>query len=52
MRDEEQDAYDNTPESLQEGERGQKMNDAIDAIEDARQSAESAADELDRAASE
>lgn len=35
LRDEEQDYYDNMPESLQDGERGQKAYDAIDAIDNA-----------------
>ena len=32
---EEQEAFDNMPESLQEGERGQAMTEAIDALESA-----------------
>lgn len=32
---EEQEAYDNMPESLQESERGQAMQEAIDALESA-----------------
>lgn len=35
LRDEEQDAHDNLPESLQEGEKGQAMEQAIEHIEDA-----------------
>lgn len=35
IRDEEQDAYDNLPESLQEGERGQDMQAAIENMENA-----------------
>ena len=35
VRDEEQEAYDNLPESLQEGERGQKMAEAADALDTA-----------------
>ena len=35
VRDEEQDAFDNMPESLQESERGEKMNTAIDALDEA-----------------
>lgn len=34
-KDEEQDAYDNLPESFQEGERGSVMSDAIDALDNA-----------------
>ena len=33
IRDEEQDAYDNLPESLQESERGENMQNCIDALE-------------------
>lgn len=33
LRDEEQDAFDNLPESLQGGERGEKMESAIDALD-------------------
>ena len=32
---EEQEAFDNMPESLQEGERGQAMTEVIDALESA-----------------
>jgi predicted RNase H-like nuclease (RuvC/YqgF family) len=35
VKDEEQDAFDNLPESLQEGERGQQMQTAIDAMDNA-----------------
>ena len=40
---EEQEAYDNMPESLQNGERGEAMQEAIDALE----SAVSSCEELD-----
>ena len=33
--EEEQEAYDNMPESLQNGERGEAMQEAIDALESA-----------------
>ena len=33
IRDEEQEAYDNLPESLQESERGENMQNCIDALE-------------------
>lgn len=33
LRDDEQDAYDNLPDSLQETERGQKMESAIEALD-------------------
>jgi len=38
--DDEQDAYNNLAENLQEGENGQKMQAAIDALESAVSSAE------------
>lgn len=34
VKDEEQEAYDNLPESLQYGERGEQMQENIDNIED------------------
>jgi hypothetical protein len=35
VRDDEQSAFDNMPESLQQGERGQASEDAIDALTEA-----------------
>lgn len=35
VRDGEQEAFDNMPESLQDGERGQTMQTAIDALDSA-----------------
>lgn len=35
LLDEEQDAFDNMPESLQQGEKGEKAQAAIDALEEA-----------------
>jgi formiminotetrahydrofolate cyclodeaminase len=35
VKDEEQDAFDNMPESLQEGERGEKMQQALDNLDTA-----------------
>ncbi|MEL7586653.1 MAG: hypothetical protein AAGU19_08050 [Prolixibacteraceae bacterium] len=35
LKDEEQEAYDNLPESLQDGERGQTMNEIIDTLDTA-----------------
>lgn len=35
IRCEEQDAYDNLPESIQDGERGDRMQDAIGNLDDA-----------------
>ncbi len=46
LRDAEQEAYDNTPESLQEGEKGEAMQSAIDALSEATDNAESAAHAL------
>lgn len=34
--EEEQEAYDNLPEAFQDGERGEKMSEAIDALDDAQ----------------
>ena len=35
IKDEEQEAYDNLPESLQDGEKGEKMTDAVDNLDSA-----------------
>ena len=35
IQDEEQEAYDNLPESLQECEKGERMSDAIDILDHA-----------------
>ena len=35
VRDEEEEAYDNLPESMQDGERGDMMQEAIDNLDDA-----------------
>lgn len=35
VRDEEQEAFDNMPEGLQQGERGQAMEEAVSTLEDA-----------------
>lgn len=34
VKDEEQEAYDNLPESLQYGERGERMQENVDTIEE------------------
>lgn len=34
IRDEEQEAYDNLPEALQDSERGENMQNCIDALEE------------------
>lgn len=49
IRDEEQDAFDNMPESLQQGEKGDKAQEAISNLEEAISSIESARDALDNA---
>ena len=41
-RDEEQDSYDNLPESIQDGERGQSMDEAISALDDCVENIEGA----------
>lgn len=33
VKDEEQEAYDNLPESMQSGEKGEKMSDAVNNLE-------------------
>lgn len=50
IRDEEQDAYDNMPESLQSSDNGSRMTDAIDAIDEAISSVEEAQQHIDEAA--
>lgn len=45
--DEEQEAYDSMPESLQDTERGEKSQNAIDTLESVRDQVLEAADELD-----
>lgn len=47
LQEEEQDAFDNLPESLQGGERGQQMEEYIQKIGDAVCSLGDAADYLD-----
>lgn len=49
VRDEEQDAFDNMPEGLQTGERGEKMESAISRMEDVLNDLESAVDGLNEA---
>ena len=41
VKDEEQEAYDNMPEGLQQGERGQASDAAIQQLEDAEQALDS-----------
>lgn len=47
--DEEQEAYDHLPESLQESERGEAMQTAIEAMESAMDSCEEAEGSLEEA---
>ncbi len=49
LRDEEQDYYDNMPESFQSGEKGDRAQEVIDALDEALDSLDSAADSLDTA---
>ena len=44
VKEEEQEAFDNMPESLQGAERGQAMEAAIEALEDAVERARAAAE--------
>jgi hypothetical protein len=50
IRDEEQDYYDNMPESFQDGEKGQAAEAAVSAMEDAISSIEEAEQSLTDAA--
>lgn len=47
IRDEEQEAFDNMPESLQASERGETMEDAISTMDDIISSLEDAESELE-----
>lgn len=49
IKNEEQEAYDNLPESLQEGDKGTKMSDAIDNLDSAYSSFEEVAESLEEA---
>lgn len=49
IKDEEQEAYDNLPESLQEGGKGEKMSEAIDNLDSAYSSLEEVAEYLEEA---
>lgn len=40
LRDEEQESFDNMPEGLQQGDKGQAMEEAINALDDAISSLE------------
>ena len=47
LRDEEQEAFDNLPEGIQESERGEQMQEYVDSLENALTSLEEAIDYLD-----
>lgn len=49
IKDSEEDKYSNMPESLQDGENGQKMQSAIDALDAVIDSLGSASDEISSA---
>jgi len=49
VRDDEQDSFDNLPEGIQESERGQMMEEAIDAMDSAMDSISEAIEHLDEA---
>lgn len=49
LTNEEQEAYDNLPESIQETERGERMQSAADALEEAYSNMESVHDNLTEA---
>ena len=52
LMNEEQDAFDNMPESLADGERGQAMEEAIQAMEEALSSLEDACSSIQEARGE
>jgi predicted nucleic acid-binding Zn-ribbon protein len=52
LRGEEQESFDNLPESLQSGERGQDMEAAITSMDSAMEKIESLADAADESVSE
>lgn len=49
LQEEEQEAFDNLPESLQDTERGEAMQEAVDNLEAAASSIEEAMDSLSEA---
>lgn len=51
VMDEEHEAYDNLPESIMDGERGEKMEQAIEFLESAISDLESAVENIDSASS-
>ena len=52
VRDDEQEAYDNMPESLQQAERGEQSSEAISHLEDACSNLEFVRDALDNVGAE
>lgn len=46
-KDEEEDAYDNLPESFQDGERGDEMQEYIDAMDEALDQIDEAANAIE-----
>lgn len=50
LQSDEQDALDNLPESLQNGDRGSAMQEAIDALDSAMEAADELIDHLQAAA--
>ena len=50
IRDEEQEAYDNLPESLQDGERGERLEENIETLDNILENLEPIAEELDELA--
>lgn len=49
LQEEEQEYYDNMPESIQNGERGEKASEAIENLQSAYDSLEEAVDSLESA---
>jgi len=52
VREEEQEAFDNMPESLQGGERGEAMQEAINQLDEAMECIRNACDALSEALSQ
>lgn len=52
IKDEEQEKYDNMPESFQNGEKGGRLQEGIDALQEAEDEITSAKDNLERAANQ
>lgn len=49
IKDDEQEAYDSLPESLQDGEKGSKMSEAVDNLDSAYSSLEEVGEYLEEA---